>query len=47
MTQEEMKEEEYFEERGGKIVGENPPLWIKLLGGILYPLFWILDKLKK
>ena len=46
MTEQE-KEDQLFEERGGMIVGEDTPLWIKIFGWIVYPPVWLYYKFKK
>lgn len=53
MTEQE-KEDQFFEERGNMIVGEDTPLWIKIAGIFLFPIWgsiyffsWLKYKIKK
>lgn len=49
-TIEQEKEDQFFEERGNMIVGEDAPLWIKIAGIFLLPIyffFWLKYKIKK
>lgn len=46
MTDQE-KEDQFFEERDGMIVGEKAPLWIRIIGVVLFPIFWLMDKIQK
>lgn len=49
MTEQEL-EDQFFEERGGMIVGEGTPLWMWIAIPFVYlfwPLIWLYHKIKK